>query len=106
MFFLTDEQIEEIIKEYGGDKELINEIQKELNKLGVIESEEYYHDIICNVVAQMETLKLQNEQQIKNNSKTIEYKLIDIIEIELNRKYNNFEDSKQEIRDKVTRFFK
>lgn len=106
MFFLTDEQIEEIISMYGGDVELINEIQLDLNKLAVVESEEDYYEVICDIVSQVETYKLQNEQQIKQNGKTIKYRLTDIIGIELNRKYNNFENSKQEVRDKVIKYFK
>ena len=105
MFFLTNEQIEEIIDIYGGDVELINEIQKDLNMLAIIDNEEDYYDVICNIVSQVETFKLQNEQSIKQNGKTINYKLIDIIEVELNRKYNNFEDFKQETRANVTKHF-
>jgi len=106
MFFLTDEQIEEIIQEYGGDIELINDIQKELNRLGVINNEETYYEVISNVVAQVETFEMQNQRLIKGHNKPIEYKLIDVIGVELNREYNNFEDSKEETRDRVTRFFK
>lgn len=106
MFFLTDEQIEEIIKEYGGDVELIKEIQMYLNKLAVIETQEDYFDVICNIVSRVETFEMENQRLIKGHNKPIEYKLIDVIGVELNRKYNNFEDSKQETRDKVTRFFK
>lgn len=106
MFFLTNEQIEEIISIYGGDVELINDIQIDLNKLAIIDNEEDYYEVICNVVAQIETFELQNEQSAKRNEKTIEYKVIDVIEAELNRKYNNFEDSKQEVRNKVAKYFK
>ena len=101
MFFLTDEQIQEIIDIYGGDKKIINDIQKCLNKLAVIDNEEDYYEVICDVVAQLETFKLQNEQSSKRNEKPIEYKLIDIIKIELNRKYNNFEDSRPSTKIKM-----
>jgi len=42
MFKLTDEQIEYIIEFYGGSKKIIENIELQLNLIGVVEDENDY----------------------------------------------------------------
>lgn len=102
MFKLTDEEINEIIELYGGSKKLINKVEQILNSLAVIEDEEDYLEIIKSIVAQKNT----NNELVKNCVNKIDaiYSYISVEEIiieELNRFYNNFEDSKKTTKQKV-----
>ena len=102
MFKLTEEQIDYIIEEYGGSKKLINDIERKLNLLGVIEFEEDYVELVVAIVSQKETNKLKLSNCDTKDEKMNVFMNIDtIIQIELNRKYNNFEDSKESIRIKM-----
>ena len=102
MYKLTDEQIDYIIEEYGGSKQLINTIERKLNLLGVVEEEEDYFELIISIVAQKETNKLKlSNCETKAEKMDVFINIDTIIEMELNRKYNNFEDSKESIRRKI-----
>lgn len=102
MYKLTDEQIDYIISEYGGSKQLINTIERKLNLLGVVEFEDDYYELVMAIVAQKETNKLMLEGCTTKEEKINTFINLDtIIEMELNRKYNNFEDSKESIRRKM-----
>ena len=102
MYKLTEEQIDYIIEEYGGSKQLINTLEKKLNLLGVIEEEEDYYELIIAIVAQKETNKLDLSRCTTRDEKFDKFINIDtIITAELNRKYNNFEDSKEIIKRKM-----
>ena len=103
IFKLTEEQIEEIIEMYGGDQNLINDIERTLNKVAVIDNEEDYYEVIGTVVSQIETLELKAEQDEKPGAS---YVLDQIIEEELNRMYNNFEDAKESKKESLTSYFK
>ena len=102
MYKLTDEQIDYIIEEYGGSKQLINTIERKLNLLGVVEDEEDYYELVAAIVSQKETNKFKLSNCDTKTEKMNAFMNIDtIIETELNRKYNNFEDSKESIRRKM-----
>lgn len=102
MYKLTDEQIDYIIEEYGGSKQLINTIERKLNLLGVIEFEEDYFELVIAIVAQKETVNLKLEGcTTKHQRENVFINIDTIIEMELNRKYNNFEDSKDSTRRKM-----
>jgi len=102
MFKLTEEQIDYIIEEYGGTKQLINTIERKLNLLGVVEIEEDYYELVISIVAQKETNNLKLEGCTTKKEKIDTFINLDtIIQMELNRKYNNFEDSKDSIRRKM-----
>lgn len=103
MFKLTDEQIVEIIELYGGDKDLITEVERTLNKLAIIDNEEVYYEVICSVAAQVETLELKAKQDRKGAA---DYVLDYVIQAELNRIFNNFEDAKESTKEKLTGYFK
>ena len=102
MYKLTEEQINYIIEEYGGSKQLINTIERKLNLLGVIEFEDDYYELVIAIVSQKETDKLKLEGCTTREEKINTFINLDtIIEMELNRKYNYFEDSKESIRRKM-----
>ena len=102
MYKLTDEQINEIIEQYGGNKKLINTIERKLNLLGVVEFEEDYYELIIAIVAQKETNNLKlSDCETKDEKMRVFMNLDTIINSELNRKYNNFDDSKESIRKKM-----
>ena len=101
MFKLTEEQIEEILSEYGGSRQLINTLERKLNLIGVIDEEEDYFEIIASIAAQKETVKFDTERYNRREDKENVFMSIDeIIENELNRKYNNFEDANPAIQAK------
>lgn len=97
MFKLTDEQIDYIIEMYGGTKQSIREIEKRINLIGVIEDEEDYYEVVANVVSQRETFLMDAKSRNARKGMTIDQ----IIESELNRKYDNFQDSKDSIKVKM-----
>lgn len=99
MFKLTDEQIDYIVEMYGGTKGSIRAIEKKINLIGVIEDEEDYYEVVANVVSQRETFLMNAKTRNSRRGMTIDQ----IIESELNRKYNNFEDSKDSIKIKMKR---
>ena len=99
MFKLTDEQIDYIVEMYGGTKGSIRAIEKKINLIGVIEDEEDYYEVVANVVSQRETFLMNAKTRNSRRGMTIDQ----IIECELNRKYNNFEDSKDSIKIKMKR---
>ena len=66
MFKLTEEQMAEVIDLYGGDYDLIIEIERTLNKLAVIDNEDAYYEVICAVVSQIETLELKAKEDEKD----------------------------------------
>ena len=102
IFKLTEEQIEEIIELYGGNKQSIGIVERKLNLLGVIETEEDYFEVICSVIAQKETIKSKVDAEETIIGKLAASMNFDqIIELELNRKYNNFEDAKESTRIKM-----
>lgn len=102
MYKLTDEQINYIIEEYGGSKQLINTIERKLNLLGVVEFEEDYYELVIAIVSQKETNNLKLSSCDTKEERMNTFMNVDtIIELELNRKYNNFEDSKDSIRRKM-----
>lgn len=104
-FKLTEEQILEIIELYGGSKGLITKIETKLNSIDVILDDEDYYNLIAAIVSQKET----NKEKVKSLTTKIEkinvfIPLDEIIITELNRKYNNFEDAKEEVKQKVKSF--
>lgn len=102
MYKLTDEQIDYIIEEYGGTRQLVKTIERKLNLLGVVEFEEDYYELVIAIVSQKETVNLKLSSCTTKEEKISEFINIDtIIERELNRKYNNFEDSKETVRRKM-----
>lgn len=105
MFKLTEEQIEEILNEYGGSRQLINTLERKLNLIGVIEEEEDYYELIASIAAQKETVKFDTERYNRREDKENVFMSIDeIIDIELNRKYNNFEDASPIIKNKILEY--
>ena len=102
MFKLTEEQIEEIIETYGGTKQIINIIEGKLNLIGVIDEEEDYYEVVASVAAQKETINFNIARYNRKEEKMDNFMSIDeIIELELNRKYNNFENSSPIIKEKI-----
>lgn len=102
MFKLTEEQINYIIEEYGGTRHLINVVEKKLNLLGVVEFEDDYYELVISIVSQKETINLKLSGCTTKEEKINAFLNLDtIIEMELNRKYNKFEDSKESIRKKM-----
>ena len=99
MFKLTDEQINYIIEMYGGTKQSIRAIEKKINLIGVIEDEEDYYEVVASVVFHKETFLMNAENRNTRRGMSID----EIIEVELNRKYNNFEDSKDSIKSRMHR---
>lgn len=104
-FKLTEDQILEIIELYGGSKSLITKIELKLNSIDVILDDEDYYNLIASIVSQKET----NKEKVKSLTTKIEklntYLTIDeIIITELNRRYNNFEDAKEEVKQRVKNF--
>ena len=93
IFKLTTEQIEEIIELYGGSKQTITIVEKKLNSLGIITNEEDYYEIVCAVIAQKETV---NFQKVEGISYGKDMTFDEIIQLELNRKFGNPEDEKEE----------
>jgi len=90
IYQLTDEQIAEIIKFYGGDEHLLIKIERLLNIGGLVRNENDFYEIVVNVVSQIETFKLkQSLDPFYNEAKT--YNLEEIIEQEINR-YYDFEE--------------
>lgn len=105
IFKLTEEQINEIMQNYGATEKLIKNVEKKLNFLEVIEDEEDYFEIIISVVSQ----KISNNDQVKlcGSKQEASKKFISLDEfilIELNRKYNDFCDAKEETQQKVKKF--
>lgn len=106
IFKLTDEQINYIIEMYGGSKATIHNVEKKLNLIGVIEDEEDYFELVISIISQKETINLKLEKCDTKNEKMTVYMTFDqIIEIELNRKYNNFEDAKESTKQKMKKFY-
>ena len=103
MFKLTEDQMAEVIDLYGGDYDLIIEIERTLNKLAVIDNEDAYYEVICAVVSQIETLELKAKEDEKDAA---DYVLDYIIQEELNRYYTDFEDAKNSTKEKLTSYFK
>jgi len=97
MFKLTDEQIEYIIEFYGGSKKIIENIELQLNLIGVVEDENDYFELMCAIIAQKETIKLKlSDCDNKFDAIGVSMTNKEIILTELNRKYNNFEDASYE----------
>ena len=106
MFKLTDEQIEYIIEYYGGTKKVIENIEVLLNLIGVVEDESDYFELMCAIIAQKETIKLKlSDCDNKTDAMSVSMTNKEIILTELNRKYNNFEDSNQIQKQKMKKFF-
>ena len=104
-FKLTEEQILEIIELYWGSKRLINEIELKLNSIDVILDDEDYYNLIASIVSQKETNKENVKAETTKQGKiNVFIPLDEIIITELNRKYNNFEDAKEEVKQKVKSF--
>ena len=101
MFNLTEEQIKEIIKDYGGNEQIINTIENELNSLDIIYDEDDYYEVIASIAAQKETNDLDLSRCTSKQERIIvSLKLNKIIINELKRKYNNFEDANPAIQAK------
>ena len=105
MFKLTEEQINEIILLYGGSKKIVEVIESEINLIDVIEDEEDFYEIICAVMSQKFTIDLRCEQWNYPQDQSFVFMSDDeIIETELNRKYDNFEDSNPKIKQKMLNY--
>lgn len=90
MFKLTKEQIEEIIELYGGNEDLLNEIEKKLNLIGMANDEEDYYEIIAATAAQVETAFFEYER--KKNSEPdlhLEYDIDEILREEIRINHSN-----------------
>ena len=68
MYKLTDEQIEEIISDYGQDKAYIEEVERELNMSGMVENEEDYERLV------IECVDASHEEFVEPSELEIEYK--------------------------------
>ena len=105
MFKLTEEQIIDIIQNYGGSRRLIAMIEHKLNFLGVVLDEEDYFELITAIVSQKETINFKLEScSTKKEAVSVFISLDEIIVDELNRKYNNFENAREDIKQKVKSF--
>ena len=100
MFKLTDEEIDEIIEQYGSSKRIISKIEFKLNFLEIVDDKEDYIELIKSIVSQYVSIQTQiNSVKANENSKSnyIDKKdlarlymdLDEIIETELNRKYKD-----------------
>lgn len=93
VFKLTQEQIDEIISEYGGSKQTIKRIEEVLNSLNIIQEEEDYIEIIINTLSQ----RVTNSYEVSACTKRKEaieahMSLSEIIACELERRYGEFEN--------------
>lgn len=105
MFKLTEEQIEYIIKVYGGSKQVIKDIEHKLNLLGVIDDEDDYYEIVAAVAAQKETIKNQLKKCTTKDEAMNKYVSTDqLIKYALNEKYNEFLNASKEVQQKVKNF--
>lgn len=105
MFKLTEEQINEIVLMYGRPKEEIKEIELKINLIGVVEDEKDFFEIMSAVISQKVSIELQIKQW--NDPENMDFIYMsdeEIIETELNRKYNSFEDSSPIIKQKMLNF--
>ena len=94
MFKLTDEEIDEIIEQYGSSKRIISKIEFKLNFLEIVD----YIELTKSIVSQYVSIQTQiNSAKRNGKSNYITKKdlvrlymdLDEIIETELNRKYKD-----------------
>ena len=105
VFKLSKEQIDDIIEMYGGSKKTIDNIEKRLNLLNIVQTDDDYLEIVTSVLDR----KQEINEKLKNNPTKQEaidiFMTVDeIIAIELERKYGDFEYFKEEQRQKVKSF--
>ncbi len=98
MFKLTDEEIDEIIEQYGSSKRIISKIEFKLNFLEIVDDREDYIELTKSIVSQYVSIQTQiNSAKRNGKSNYITKKdlvrlymdLDEIIETELNRKYKD-----------------
>ena len=58
-YFLTEEQIKEIQKNYCGDKEVILFVQDKVNQLKIVNDPDKFHRIVIEVCSAFQSLMLQ-----------------------------------------------
>ncbi len=105
VFKLTQDQINDIIENYGGSRRLIAMIEHKLNFLGVVLDEEDYFELVTAIVSQKETVNFKLEScTSKSEAVCVFISLDEIIVDELNRKYNNFENARSDIKQRVKTF--
>lgn len=105
MFKLTEEQVNHVIEFYGGTKQVINDIERRLNLLGVVADEDDYYEIVAAVAAQKETIK----NKIKGCTTKIEamrawVSTDDLILFALKEKYNDFSSLSCEAQEKMKNY--
>ena len=82
-FSLEKDQIVEILENYGGTKELIDDIENIIVAFDVIQYAEDYFEVVAGSVSRVETAKLDAE---RNNEKA-NYDLKEIVKYEIIRKF-------------------
>ena len=105
MFNLTEEQIEEIIAEYGSSKQFIKVVEQVLNEIDVIQDFDDYYEMIASIAFQKHTIEVKkNEYKRKEDKIRVSMSAETIIINELNRKYDNFEDASPIIKQKFLNY--
>lgn len=106
IFKLTEEEILEIIELYGGSKETINKIEIKLNLTGLIRSEEDYYELVAATVSQMMSVMEQIKNALDEDDKIrLNMSLDEIIDSELKRKYEIFEDEELETQIQLAKLY-
>lgn len=106
IFKLTEEQVLEIIELYGGSKETINEIEIKLNLTGLVRLEEDYYELVAATVSQMMSVMEQIKNALDDDDRIrLSMSLDEIIDSELKRKYEIFEDEELETQIQLAKLY-
>lgn len=79
MYKLTEEQINEIVSEYGGDALLISDIERELNISGKVDNEVDYEKLVIDCISTYESTQEIIKQKILEEDKEEEFKSLNEI---------------------------
>ena len=105
MFKLTEEQIEEILNEYGSSKQFIKIVEQVLNEIDIIQDFDDYYEVVASIAAQKQTIEVKKDEYKRKEDKIrVSMSAETIIINELNRKYDNFEDSSPIIKQKILNY--
>lgn len=83
-FKLNNEQIDEILENYGGTKKTIAKIEKIVNFLEILTDEDEYYEVVAASVSRIESMKISAEAKKAGVER---YKTSDIVKYEIIRKF-------------------